>query len=247
MGIGYSDLYGQVQGDRAAVVRHMLKYVDLLPQPVTGEVLDFGCGWGYLLQALQQRGVACLGIDIAADQVRAAEAFGVPARHVPDSFAWLGEQVAGGRRWSAIYLLDVLEHLEAAQQIALVELLGQALRPGGRLILRNPNPDSVAGLRMMYGDYTHRFTPTADALEGLLRASGFSTVTTRDEISWLQPWSQVWWRFMPYPRALLKEGFYRLGTPLLRLWRRLQIGSELGLETAWRLPLAPNYLCIATR
>ncbi len=247
MGISYSDLYGQMQGERAVVVRHMHKYVDLLPAALQGEVLDFGCGWGYLLEALQQRGVPCQGIDISAEQSAVARSSGVPVEHVEDSMAWLREQIAGGRRWAAIYLLDVIEHLEAGEQIELIGLLAQAVQPGGRLVLRNPNPDSVVGMRMMYIDYTHRFTPTADALEGLLKASGFSSVVTRDELSWIEPWSQVWRRYFPYPRALLKEAFYRLGRPVLRGWRRLLIASELGLETASRLPLAPNYLCIAIR
>lgn len=247
MGISYFDLYRQMQGDRAMMVRHMHKYVDLLPTPVQGEVLDFGCGWGYLLEALQQRGVACTGIDISAEQVAAARASGVPVEHVQDSMAWLQEQISSGRRWAAVYLLDVIEHLAPEQQIELVGLLAQAVAPGGHLVLRNPNPDSIVGMRMLYIDYTHRFTPTADALEGLLKASGFSAVVTRDELSWIEPWSEVWWRYLPYPRALLKEAFYRLGRPLLRGWRRLLIASELGLETARRLPLAPNYLSIATR
>ena len=247
MSISYFDLYSQMQGDRALMVRHMHKYVDLLPGPVQGEVLDIGCGWGYLLEALGQRGMACHGIDISAEQVAAARAGGVGAEHVPDTLAWLREQMAGGRRWAAIFLLDVIEHLAPEQQIELVALLAQALVPGGRLVLRNPNPDSVVGLRMMYIDFTHRFTPTADALEGLLRASGFSAVTTRDELSWLEPWSQVWPKVRFNPKALVMEAFYRLGTPMLRAWRRLLIASELGLDLARRVPLAPNYVSIAVR
>ena len=247
MGISYSDLYGQMQGDRGIAVRQMHKYVDLLNMPLQGEVLDFGCGWGYLLEALKARGVASQGLDISAEQAAVARSFGLHVDHVEDSLGWLRAQVAGGRRWAAIYLLDVIEHLAAADQIELIGVLAQALQPGGQLVLRNPNPDSVVGLRMMYIDYTHRFTPTADALEGLLKASGFTAVQTRDELPWQEPWSKVWWRFFPYPRALLKEAFYRLGTPLLRGWRRLLIASELGLETAARLPLAANYVCIATR
>lgn len=247
MGISYSDLYGQVQSDRATAVRQMLKYVELLPTQPQGAVLDFGCGWGYMLEALQQRGWPCLGVEISEGQAAAARSFGLPVEHVHDSIAWLREQVGSGRRWAAIFLIDVIEHIAAPQQIELAGLLFQALIPGGHLVLRNPNPDSLVGLRMMFGDYTHRFTPTADALQGLLKASGFNSVTTRDELSWIEPWSQVWWRYFPYPRALLKEAFYRLGRPMLRAWRRLLIASELGLETASRLPLAPNYLCIAIR
>jgi SAM-dependent methyltransferase len=225
----------------------MHKYVDLLQPPLPGEVLDIGCGWGYLVEALCQRGFACQGIDISAEQVAAARASGVPVAHVSDTLVWLREQIAGGRRWAAIFLLDVIEHLSAEAQIELVALLAQALLPGGQLVLRNPNPDSLVGLRMMYGDYTHRFRPTADALAGLLRASGFSAVTTRDELSWLDPWSEVWPRSLLRPKALLLELFYRLGTPLLRAWRRMLIASELGLDQARRVPLAPNYLSIAVR
>ena len=39
-----------------------------------------------------------------------------------------------------------LESLAAADQIELIGVLAQALQPGGQLVLRNPNPDSVVGL-----------------------------------------------------------------------------------------------------
>lgn len=247
MSLTYHELYEQWQGPRSQQLRQMAKYAALVDAGAAGEVLDIGCGWGVLLEALQQRGLSCLGIDIDARQVAVAQGAGCRAEHVQDTAAWLRTELAAGRRWRAVFLLDVLEHLDGPAQVELLGLLAQALLPQGQLIVKVPNPDSLVGLRMSQIDFTHRFTPTSDALAHAMRACGLQQVTVRDELPWTEPLPEFWRTHARSPKVLLVDLFYRIATPGFRAWRRAQIAAEIGWPAARHLPLAPNYLCIGRR
>ena len=252
MTLAYSQIFQQKQGDRQATVAHMAQYAALAVATTTATpALDFGCGWGHLLEALERAGTPCKGIDICEGQVDEARRHGCIAVHVPDSVAWLQAQTQQGQRWGTIFLLDVLEHLDAPQQLDLLVALHQALVPGGRLVLKCPNPDSVVGMRMAFSDYTHRFTPTFDALAAVLSSSGFSQVRAQDEFAWGEPYPfSLRGLFFGAAGAKAKrrnDAFYFLSKRVFRALRRLQIASEVGLEKARQVPLSANFLCIAER
>ncbi len=233
------------------MVSQMEKY-SALAAPINNlPVLDFGCGWGYLLQALQCQGMPCEGVDIDLGQVEVAARFGLLAHHADDSLQWLGTRIFGGACWSTVFMLDVLEHLDANDQLVVLKLIYQALPVGGRLVIRVPNPDSAVGGRMRYIDYTHKFTPTSDALANALRVTGFVSVEVRDELPWsdpvaFRPWDMLfaesWVR-----RNLWIGWYYRISQGFFRWLRRREIAAEIGLEKARHLPLAPNYVCIADK
>ncbi len=252
MSIAYSQIFQQKQGERAPVVRHMAKYVALATSTsIDHPVLDFGCGWGYLLEALNHHGIPCEGIDISEGQIIEATKNGCKATHVVDSIEWLKKRTLNGQRWGTIFLLDVLEHLEASQQLVLLENLFQALAAGGRLVIKCPNPDSVVGMRMAYIDYTHRFTPSFDALSAALKSCGFLHVSVQDELPWSDPYSfalrPLFFGEIAAVQRQRRDFFYFLSQKFFRALRRLQIASEIGLETAEHVPLAPNFVCIADR
>lgn len=253
MSLSYSSLFRQKQGQRAFTVAYMAKYVPLA-RIVSSDmpVLDIGCGWGHLLEALVNSSIPCLGIDTCEGQIAEATAHGCPAIYVADSLAWVREQGAAGRRWSTIFLMDVLEHLESDRQIDLLHSLHEILPQGGRLVIKCPNPDSAVGIRMAFSDYTHRFTPTADALEDVLAALGFNSIRIGDELPWgdtpnigIRP---MFLLGTPETRKKSRHDlFYAVSQTVFRTVRRWQIASEIGLEAARGLPLTPNFLCIAEK
>jgi SAM-dependent methyltransferase len=252
MSISYGSLYAQRMGDRAPAVAQMARYLPFVATAHTDlPILDIGCGQGLLLEALDKAGIPNKGIDTCPVQAASAQAHGCRAQHIQNTRTWLAEQHAAGLRWRTIFMMDVLEHLPATEQLALLEQLYSELPTGSRLILKCPNPDSIVGMRMTYGDYTHHFTPTSDLLTNALTSLGFSSITVCDELPWGNP---VQLNIRPSVSLNasvrtkgLRDNFYYLSQRLFRWLRRLQIASEIGIETARTLPLTPNYLCIAEK
>lgn len=229
---------------RARLLRYYRRWAALFP-PACRQlpVLDIGCGWGYLLQALQQEGFDQLkGIDQSAGQVDACRAAAsLDVEFTPDSQAWLLEQPPEG--WAAITLLDVLEHVPPDRQLPMLEAIWRGLRPGGLLLLRVPNANSSVAMKMRYGDLEHTSAFTEHSLQALLRHAGFASVQISDEPSW-GLWPEHAWR---RPRAVVSYLYYAALKALFRYWRYLEIKAELGIESARGAPLAPNILGVARK
>ena len=102
----------------------------------TGPVLDVGCGPGRLVRALSERGVACLGLDIAEAAVSITRGRDVPAL-LRDVFA----PVPGEGRWPTVLLIDGNVGIGGDPARLLVRIAG-LLAATGRLIVETaPDPE----------------------------------------------------------------------------------------------------------
>jgi 2-polyprenyl-6-hydroxyphenyl methylase/3-demethylubiquinone-9 3-methyltransferase len=111
-----------------------------------GRVLDVGCGTGFLLERLAERGCSGVGIDLSPDSVALAaerlRAIGADDRleaRVGSAY----EPPEGP--YNLIALTDVLEHLEEPR--ACLRALRERLAPGGLLVVSTPNRRSLPGAR----------------------------------------------------------------------------------------------------
>ena len=97
-------------------------------------VLEVGCGMGYLTYALSRAGYNARGIDISEAAVRAAT-----ARYGNLYTAVSAEAFAadGDARFDAVVMTEVIEHLEHPLDVIAGAL--RLLNPGGHLILTTPN------------------------------------------------------------------------------------------------------------
>jgi 2-polyprenyl-6-hydroxyphenyl methylase / 3-demethylubiquinone-9 3-methyltransferase len=107
-----------------------------------GRALDVGCGGGFLLEHLAERGYAGVGIDLSPASVEIAnrrlEAIGADALRAEVGSAY--EPPEGP--FDLIALTDVLEHLEDPRACL------RALRaPDGLLVVSTPNRRSLPGAR----------------------------------------------------------------------------------------------------
>jgi len=148
-------------------------YGDIITTLAPGsEVLDLGCGSGYLLAWLSATtSLRVLGVDSSASQVQ------VSARELPgvsvecdDALAFLGRHRG---RFAAVFCLDVLKHIGDDVIFEWLTAAHDALVPGGYFICKVPNAANLTASQLRYIDLTHVRSFTASSIEQLLETAGF--------------------------------------------------------------------------
>jgi len=147
----------------------------------SGRVLDVGCGYGFLLEALERAGYEAHGIEVsayAAEQARRRIRGQVIQQGAEEPFPF------PGGHFDAVTLLDVIEHL--AGYPAALASCARCLRPGGKLFVITLNAQSLArpllGRRWAWHqDPTHVHMFSARMLRQGLEAAGLEVETLKTE------------------------------------------------------------------
>lgn len=162
-----------------------------------GQVLDFGCGSGYLLDALLARNIPCAGADFSEDSVAVVE------KRLGDNSLFHGVQLV--RRlptdipdgsYDTVFLIEAIEHLlDDDLEVTLTEL-HRILRPGGVVVVTTPNDEQLTQAESICPDCGCIFHPVQHvrswdqaSLSTTMRQFGFDTVRSRPlylQRSWLQ-------------------------------------------------------------
>jgi 2-polyprenyl-3-methyl-5-hydroxy-6-metoxy-1,4-benzoquinol methylase len=160
------------------------RFLDEIGQylPVSGDVLDLGCGFGLfsLYYAQVRPGLRLHGIDLDARRVGIAR----------DAARRLGlanvEYVVGdarhfraGRGYAGAYMLDILHHVEPEAVRPLLRELRTAIAPGGCLVVKDVDTrpaykrwfTHALDLLVSPGSPPHYWA--AEALQGALEEAGF--------------------------------------------------------------------------
>ena len=140
----------------------------LLSADGPAQVIDFGCGQGYFLDALRASGHHCLGIEISETTGRQAMAKGHAVVRSLDALPT--------NAYAAVVSVHVIEHLPEPE--AILAALRRVVRGDAWFYFEVPNANSwqsrLFGRRWLHceaGLHVHHFTPTAFA--GLLAAHGY--------------------------------------------------------------------------
>jgi 2-polyprenyl-3-methyl-5-hydroxy-6-metoxy-1,4-benzoquinol methylase len=146
-----------------------------LPKDKNAPILEVGCGLGQFLYFLKKQGyVNHLGIDIGKEQLASCSDNVTPqVQWVPDTNQYLKEKRGA---YSAIVLIDVLEHFDDGDLFPILDVILQALAPGGKIIVAVPNASCIPSLMTRYGDLTHHRLFTESSLSQLLLTAGFTNV-----------------------------------------------------------------------
>lgn len=138
-------------------------YDRLLPLfPPSGTVADLGAGDGLLAQLLARaRGLRVLAVE--ADPARAAR-IGASSAGLPVDVACARMEEVPLPPLDGAALVDVAHYLDGTAQERLLDRLADALRPGGVLVLRDP--DAGAGARFAVTRLHERVFLTAGFTRG---------------------------------------------------------------------------------
>ena len=188
----------------------------LLPADRGAAIAEVGCGWGRYLVALADAGYTrAEGVDVSEEQVAyARDVLRLTNVTCGDAAAWLA---ARPDRFDCILALDVLEHLDNATLVALMEATRAALRPGGIVIVHVPN--ALAPLSpLRYADLTHVRAFTVGSLSQLFRAARLTPRTFRQTA----PHGRG-------ARATVRRAVWNVGLrPLVKAWMLAANGDTMG-------------------
>ena len=145
-------------------------YVDPLNLPKDAHIMDLGCGPGYFLDEMKERGYTnCVGVTLSDGDIKLCESKGHTVKKydlsfLPQSDGYNDESV------DFIFLRHALEH-SPYPIISLIEY-NRVLKQGGRLYIEVPQPDCAR---------RHEFNPNhysilgSSQLVALLERTGFQT------------------------------------------------------------------------
>jgi SAM-dependent methyltransferase len=199
------------------------------------EVVDYGCGTGYMACQLAADGYRVLAADVAGEALAACRQAGLPTQDV--SREWL-------RPGSADCLLacDVLEHVE--DDTRLLARFRETLRPGGWFIGTVPAYEFLWSGEDYVSEHYRRYT--RPLLCERLRAAGYRVVWSSYFNTFLFPLTclvllaKQWFRpgdryrsnVQPLP-GWLNEAFYKV------------FALERGVLKRWRFPFGLSILVVA--
>jgi 2-polyprenyl-3-methyl-5-hydroxy-6-metoxy-1,4-benzoquinol methylase len=152
---------------RAVVWKEVCRYLERHFIPPGATVLDIGAGYGEFINQVRAR--ERHAVDLTDDLARYF-ADGVTLHvHSCTSMPSLADA-----SFDVVFASNVLEHLNREEVVAALAEVTRVLKPGGKLILIQPNFKYSVGA--YFDDYTHLQIYTHVSLADLLAACGFDIV-----------------------------------------------------------------------
>lgn len=146
--------------------------------PISGKVLEIGCGEGIVLQRLKDLHDA-FGIDFNRDAIDKVKTRGLKAYPMTiEEFSHQFPEI----KFDAIAFFHVLEHMENPS--AFLGNVSKVLNPNGLVFLSVPNPNRISlALQRERWDYPphHLCRFSVDGLQKLLEEAGFSILKIKYE------------------------------------------------------------------
>jgi len=142
-------------------------YLDHLPSRQS-QILEIGCGKGYILKWLKNNNFTKIeGVDLSPEDVKIAKEYvGINNIYYGDVFNYLSNKKS---TYDCILGKDILEHIEKNKLEEFLNIIKDALKPGGKVIFQVPNMDWIMASHERYMDLTHEIGFIKESLAQLLR------------------------------------------------------------------------------
>jgi len=177
----YASFEDQFRGTREDIKNRFRTYIPLVKDAVSGKpgmtVLDIGSGRGEWLELLRDAGIESSGLDQNPFFVNDCRRRGLSVVQA-ESIEYLSNLPAGS--YYAVTAFHLIEHLDPKLLFLFGQLVFEALKPGGLLILETPNPENTEVARFKFHlDPTHYKPIPSDLLFFILDYCGFKALSVR--------------------------------------------------------------------
>ena len=141
-------------------------------------ILDYGCGYGQNLNAINQTNNFAYGVDIEETAINYCKNKNYDVRKLdienlenPFSF-----------KFDIILLSHVLEHFPKDDIINILKIIkSKFLKKEGSLLIAVPNAQSNTGCYWAYEDWTHKTLFTSGSIYYVLKSAGFNNIEYLDK------------------------------------------------------------------
>lgn len=175
--------YANYSEDENIIRLNAQNYLSAISSYSKGSLLDIGCAMGIFMIAAWAEGWDSCGIDVSAYAIQKARQKGVKVKR-----GILQKKTFKRRKFSAITLLDVFEHLNHPRQQ--LKIIHHLLKPNGIVIINTG--DSASLLAKLEGSRWHYFIPPQHVyfysrhnLKQLLESEGFGVLNIAHQGKWL--------------------------------------------------------------
>jgi 2-polyprenyl-3-methyl-5-hydroxy-6-metoxy-1,4-benzoquinol methylase len=138
------------------------------------KILDYGCGFGQIIEALKKEGFANLyGVDIEKNAIDYCLNKYLNVKEID----LINHTNPFNERFDIIMLLHVIEHIPKHEIIDTLSFIKKDfLAKDGKLLIAVPNAQSNTNCYWAYEDWTHSTIFTAGSLYYVLKAAGFENI-----------------------------------------------------------------------
>jgi SAM-dependent methyltransferase len=196
----------------ARCLRTFAHVIELLQLGLRAQVLDVGCGPGWLSEFLARCGYSVTGVDISPDMVEIARDRVAAVGEIGEGIGAQGEfhampvrQMPWSSRFDAAILYDTMHHFD--DELETLEVIRRTLVPGGQLFIHegvlpargSEGEQTLVAEMERYGTLESPFDP--DYLEEVVLRAGFDNVRRLREVDDLIDLSRPRRRFRRRERA----------------------------------------------
>lgn len=157
------------------------------------KLLELGCGRGEFLEAFQDLGLDCRGVDISDYGSKHNQKLHISCSDISKDKLPLEDSSV-----DYVYHKSLIEHLNSADH--LMKETYRVLKPGGRVIILTP--DWVSQMKVFYEDYTHSRPYDINSLRDLLTVNDFREVETEIfyqlPVLWEHPYMKIFSRLLQF-------------------------------------------------
>jgi len=173
-GVNYFAFENHFRGSREDIKERQRAFVHYFEG--CSNVLDIGCGRGEFLELMRDAGIGARGVDLDETMVEFCRSRGL-AVELNDAVSYL-EQLED-ESLDGVFIDQVVEHLEPAYLVRLLELCYRKLKFGYHIVAETVNPLSFVSFANFYIDMTHVRPVHPETLKFLFGAAGFREIEIR--------------------------------------------------------------------
>lgn len=150
-------------------------YSNFLPANKEALILDIGCGMGQFIKYLREKGyINVIGIEIGQEAVDYCKKNNIENINKIDNInEFINNNV---NKFDLIILKSVIAHFKREDVILNLQLIRNALKDGGAIIVETFNMSVFTGVFALYDDYTHKLGFNEESLYQVLYESGFNDI-----------------------------------------------------------------------